>query len=57
MIEQARLERVASGLAPVTPGWFVVNAREAAHHTSRRAASMTVSATAASIRTEELCTA
>jgi hypothetical protein len=30
MIEQARLERVASGLAPVTPGWFVVNAREAA---------------------------
>jgi uncharacterized cupin superfamily protein len=30
MIEQARLEPVASGLAPVTPGWFVVNAREAA---------------------------
>jgi hypothetical protein len=30
MIEQARLERVASGLTPVTPGWFVVNAREAA---------------------------
>ncbi len=30
MVEQARLERVASGLAPVTPGWFVVNAREAA---------------------------
>jgi uncharacterized cupin superfamily protein len=30
MIEEARLESVASGLAPVTPGWFVVNAREAA---------------------------
>ena len=30
MIEEARLERVASGLTPVTPGWFVVNAREAA---------------------------
>ncbi len=30
MIEEARLERVASGLAPVTPGWFVVNARDAA---------------------------
>ncbi len=30
MREEARLERVASGLAPVTPGWFVVNARDAA---------------------------
>jgi uncharacterized cupin superfamily protein len=30
MVQEARLERVASGLAPVTPGWFVVNAREAA---------------------------
>ncbi len=30
MIEQARLEPVASGLAPVSPGWFVVNARDAA---------------------------
>ena len=30
MIEEARLEPVASGLAPVTPGWFVVNARDAA---------------------------
>ena len=30
MIEEARLERVESGLAPVTPGWFVVNARDAA---------------------------
>jgi uncharacterized cupin superfamily protein len=30
MIEEAQLERVASGLAPVTPGWFVVNTAEAA---------------------------
>jgi uncharacterized cupin superfamily protein len=30
MIEQARLEDVGSGLAPVSPGWFVVNAGEAA---------------------------
>jgi uncharacterized cupin superfamily protein len=30
MIEEARLESVASGLAPVSPGWFVVNARDAA---------------------------
>ena len=30
MVEEARLERVASGLAPVTAGWFVVNARDAA---------------------------
>jgi uncharacterized cupin superfamily protein len=30
MIQEARLESVASGLAPVTPGWFVVNARDAA---------------------------
>jgi uncharacterized cupin superfamily protein len=29
-IEEAQLEDVGSGLAPVTPGWFVVNAREAA---------------------------
>jgi uncharacterized cupin superfamily protein len=27
---EARLERVASGLAPVTPGWFVVNTADAA---------------------------
>ena len=27
---QARLEDVGSGLAPVSPGWFVVNVREAA---------------------------
>jgi uncharacterized cupin superfamily protein len=30
MVAEARMERVASGLAPVTPGWFVVNAAEAA---------------------------
>ncbi|HEX2292380.1 MAG TPA: cupin domain-containing protein [Gaiellaceae bacterium] len=30
MVEEAQLEEVASGLAPVTPGWFVVNARDAA---------------------------
>lgn len=30
MVEEARLEAVASGLAPVTPGWFVVNAADAA---------------------------
>ena len=29
-IDEARLEDVGSGLAPVTPGWFVVNASEAA---------------------------
>ena len=30
MVSEAHLERVASGLAPVTPGWFVVNAADAA---------------------------
>jgi uncharacterized cupin superfamily protein len=30
MVEEARLEAVESGLAPVSPGWFVVNARNAA---------------------------
>ena len=30
MVNEARLERVASGLAPVTPGWFIVNTGEAA---------------------------
>ena len=30
MVEEARLEEQASGLAPVTEGWFVVNVREAA---------------------------
>src|SRR3954452_21083677 len=29
-IEEAQLEDVGSGLAPVTAGWFVVSAREAA---------------------------
>ncbi len=30
MVDEARLEHVDSGLAPVTEGWFVVNARDAA---------------------------
>ena len=30
MSKEARLEDVGSGLAPVSPGWFVVNVREAA---------------------------
>jgi uncharacterized cupin superfamily protein len=30
MVEEARLEELASGLAPVTDGWFVVNVRDAA---------------------------
>src|SRR5262249_60723264 len=30
MVEEARLESVASGLAPVSPGWFIVNAGDAA---------------------------
>jgi hypothetical protein len=30
MTEEARLEQLDSGLAPVTDGWFVVNARDAA---------------------------
>ena len=34
MTNEARLEDVGSGLAPVTPGWFVVNARDAAWRTN-----------------------
>jgi uncharacterized cupin superfamily protein len=30
MVEEARLDEVGSGLAPVSPGWFVVNIDEAA---------------------------
>ena len=30
MVTEARLERLVSGLAPVTPGWFVVNTADAA---------------------------
>ena len=30
MIEEARLEDVGTGLAPVSPGWFVVSAADAA---------------------------
>ena len=29
VVTEARLERLASGLAPVTPGWFVVNTADA----------------------------
>lgn len=29
-VDEARLEHVVTGLAPVTDGWFVLNAREAA---------------------------
>src|SRR5690349_14232220 len=29
-VDEARLEDVGAGLAPVSPGWFVVNAGEAA---------------------------
>jgi uncharacterized cupin superfamily protein len=34
VIEEARLEDVGSGLAPVSDGWFVVNVRDAAWLTS-----------------------
>jgi uncharacterized cupin superfamily protein len=34
MVEEARLERSAAGLAPVTDGWFVVNVRDGAWVTS-----------------------
>ena len=30
MVDEARLEEIESGLAPVTDGWFVVNVRDAA---------------------------
>ena len=30
MVEEARLDDVGSGLAPVSPGWFVVNVADAA---------------------------
>jgi uncharacterized cupin superfamily protein len=30
VVTEARLERVASGVAPVTPGWFIVNTADAA---------------------------
>jgi hypothetical protein len=30
LVQQARLEEVGSGLAPVSDGWFVVNVRDAA---------------------------
>ena len=34
MVEEARLERYGSGLAPATVGWFVVNVRDAAWDTN-----------------------
>jgi uncharacterized cupin superfamily protein len=34
MVDEARLEDVGSGLAPVSDGWFVVNVRDAAWLTS-----------------------
>lgn len=34
MVGEARLEELASGLAPVTDGWFVVNVRDAAWETN-----------------------
>lgn len=33
MTDEARLEELASGLAPATDGWFVVNVRGAAWET------------------------
>jgi uncharacterized cupin superfamily protein len=33
VVEEARLEELATGLAPATGGWFVVNARDAAWET------------------------
>jgi uncharacterized cupin superfamily protein len=38
--EEARLERLDSGLAPVTDGWFVVNVREAAWETNAHLGAM-----------------
>ena len=36
MIEEARLEDVGSGLAPVSPGWFVVNVQRSSHWATPR---------------------
>jgi uncharacterized cupin superfamily protein len=40
MVEEARLERLQSGLAPVTEGWFVVNIRNAAWETNAHLGAM-----------------
>jgi uncharacterized cupin superfamily protein len=40
MVEEARLERVESGLVPVTEGWFVVNVRDAAWETNAHLGAM-----------------
>lgn len=42
MVPRARLERVASGLAPVTPGWFVVNVRDTAWCTNHEYAGVAI---------------
>jgi uncharacterized cupin superfamily protein len=42
MIEEARLERIESGLTPVSPGWFVVNARDAAWVTNNNFGSVCI---------------
>ncbi len=36
MVEQARLETMDSGLAPISEGWFVVNVRDAAWLTNEK---------------------
>ena len=40
MIEEARLEELDSGLAPLTDGWFVVNVRDAAWETNEHLGAM-----------------
>jgi hypothetical protein len=40
MVEEARLEELASGLAPATYGWFIVNVRDAAWETNDRGVAM-----------------
>jgi uncharacterized cupin superfamily protein len=42
VVEEARLESVASGLAPVSPGWFVVNARDAAWVNNARSGGVSI---------------
>ena len=40
MVEEAQLQELDSGLAPVTDGWFVVNVRDAAWETNDRGGAM-----------------
>jgi quercetin dioxygenase-like cupin family protein len=42
MVEEARLEPVDSGLTPVTPGWFVVNARDVAWLNNARSGGVSI---------------